>query len=149
MTFDPEKAKRLRSSRTVPDRKFNIERARAVVRMFEALRASWTAIVSQTIIGYMEQAANLLEAAIAQLERLSQVEAENATLREELADWRDSAKRAAESSCQDEQHCTCVPLLQRELATLKAQIPEIQTTAYAAGVSDTNNTKGLTGDQTP
>ena len=45
-----------------------------------------------------------------------------ARLTAELTDWQESAKRAASEMCGDEKHCSCVPLLRRELAEANGQV---------------------------
>ncbi len=42
------------------------------------------------------------------------LERERDEAREELEDWRNAAK-GAENPCPDEKHCTCVPLLHKQL----------------------------------
>ena len=53
-------------------------------------------------------------------------------LREELEDLQESAKRAAGEMCGDEKHCSCVPLLRRELAAAqeRAEIAEAAVSVY-------------------
>lgn len=47
---------------------------------------------------------------------IDEARAELAALREEVEDWRDGAKRAAEETCDgDKVHCTCVPALRQAL----------------------------------
>lgn len=51
--------------------------------------------------------------------------AEVIRLRRELEDIRESYKRAIESPCPGEKHCTCVPALRRENEELKAKYDEL------------------------
>lgn len=44
-------------------------------------------------------------------------------LRAELADWHESAERAAGESCGDEQHCTCVGALRARVKELEGMVP--------------------------
>jgi hypothetical protein len=46
-------------------------------------------------------------------------------LREELEDWRSSAKRAAGDECGDEKHCTCVGVLRASLAAMERERDEL------------------------
>ena len=47
---------------------------------------------------------------------------EIAALREELNDWRETARKAADESCSDEAHCTCVGALRKLVADLSALV---------------------------
>ena len=49
-------------------------------------------------------------------------EQEIAALREELNDWRETARKAADESCSDEAHCTCVGALRKLVADLSALV---------------------------
>jgi len=50
----------------------------------------------------------------------------NGTLEEELDDWKNSAKQAAEEDClRGEKHCTCVPLLRKELSDARDLLRDI------------------------
>ena len=56
-----------------------------------------------------------------------QLELENAELREWKADVEDSHRRIMSEQCPtDEVHCTCVPILRRENAELKAKLAEYE-----------------------
>jgi hypothetical protein len=48
------------------------------------------------------------------LDTMERLERERDEAREELEDWRNAAK-GAENPCPDEKHCTCVPLLHKQL----------------------------------
>lgn len=48
-------------------------------------------------------------------------EQEVAALRGELADWEESARKAAGERCEDEIHCCCVPYLRVEIERLRAR----------------------------
>jgi predicted nucleic acid-binding Zn-ribbon protein len=47
-------------------------------------------------------------------------------LREKLADWEDSARRARNESVTDEKHCACVPLLRKSLKDAEAKAVEVE-----------------------
>ena len=47
-------------------------------------------------------------------------------LRAELADWHESAERAAGESCGDEQHCTCVGALRARIKELEGYLSKAQ-----------------------
>lgn len=59
------------------------------------------------------------------LERIAAVEAERDTLAEELADWKDCAKSAAQEDCGKEKHCSCVPLLRKRVAELQSVVDRL------------------------
>jgi hypothetical protein len=59
---------------------------------------------------YLQHGRDCLEAA-SEIERL----------REELDDWRGSARRAADEDCGDERHCTCVGPLRSEIERLRKE----------------------------
>ena len=51
----------------------------------------------------------------------------NDALREELADWRDGAKRALDETCgTDQKHCTCVPALRSVAKELRKEVFQFQ-----------------------
>lgn len=61
-------------------------------------------------------------------EQIKRLKAENERLQAELKDWQDSASVAANESCGDEKHCTCVPLLREEnemLRKIVEKLPEL------------------------
>lgn len=66
---------------------------------------------------------------IAEAERLTD---DLKAAREELADWREGAKRAAEEDCGVEKHCTCVPALRRQLKEALVDAAEAHDEAKAA-----------------
>lgn len=47
-------------------------------------------------------------------------------LRAELADWRESARKASGERCEDEIHCCCVPYLRVEIDRLRARVKELE-----------------------
>ena len=51
----------------------------------------------------------------------------------ELADWKQNAKDVMAERCPDEKHCTCVPLLRRELAAKEKDSFAWQSAALEAG----------------
>jgi hypothetical protein len=53
-------------------------------------------------------------------------EQEVAALRGELADWEESARKAAGERCEDEIHCCCVPYLRVEIDRLRARVDELE-----------------------
>jgi len=56
--------------------------------------------------------------ALTEIERL---QVENQKLHAELHERNEQHRRVIESPCPDEQHCTCVPILRREIERLKAE----------------------------
>jgi len=50
--------------------------------------------------------------------------AERDALKWMLDDWEKSAARAAVEACGNKKHCTCVPLLRKEVSRLKAIVRE-------------------------
>lgn len=73
---------------------------------------------------------DLADAGIAELQIRAQVaeracgelRAELEKMQAELADWKEAARIAAEEPCEDERHCTCVPLLRTTIAQQTAFI---------------------------
>ena len=53
------------------------------------------------------------------------IRAERDALKEEVSDWRDAAARAYKSPCKDEVHCTCVPLMRKQLDDVTAERDEL------------------------
>lgn len=51
------------------------------------------------------------------------LQAENTKLQERLADWEDTAKHVMSEECApDEKHCTCVPVLRKEITKLRGAL---------------------------
>ena len=55
---------------------------------------------------------------------VDELRAENAKLRAELDDWRATQREALGEMCGDEQHCSCVPMLRREIKRLREAMRE-------------------------
>lgn len=51
-----------------------------------------------------------------------ELRAELEKMQAELADWKEAARIAAEEPCEDERHCTCVPLLRTTVTQRDAQL---------------------------
>lgn len=73
-----------------------------------------------------------------------QAEAELRSLRSELEDWREGAKRAAGETCGGEKHCTCVPALRKVIADRAPSLRrEAMEDALAAVLSESTWELGL------
>lgn len=80
---------------------------------YHAVRIRYCKVCSDAIDITNDQMTESLELKIAELK--AQLEA----AKEELDDWRESAKRAAGEQCGDEKHCTCVGVLRKDLEAAK------------------------------
>jgi cell division protein FtsB len=60
-----------------------------------------------------------------QAQAVRELRAERDALKEEVSDWRDAAARAYKSPCKDEIHCSCVPLMRKQLDDVTAERDEL------------------------